>query len=423
MEKNERKEKKKISARSGRLLIRPKKLWTTSSDEGPPRKKRSKGQITVRKEFEKLRQSGKDMADTNDELRQPHEFSDKLSTLNKSDDMIAKATNKNSKKKNCNDNYSAAVYNEPLKLSENGIKKFYADSVSKTSVSEMENVTHVQTERNQPCVDHSGPAKFLDYTTKKYNAASVLATPASTTVPDDVRHSTPVQEERNDEPRVADSDSFIVNTAPSIDTELKRKLAVLEELSRNLIKGQTDIQQQLKEIKEKPSDEYIVSRSLYQLLDGYPLNTLEQFNEIEHESKKLERQKLYRHFIGLGAVKIRDFIYTAIKQTMTDELVNKFTWLGDEHNTKELGNTKMMNIIYYAAKKCSHFEGPVDKEAFKIEMLQVLRTIKQRFRRTIKKRNMDEVDENDEDDNDEHQNTNTDEESDDYSQTSKSEYD
>ena len=96
MEKNERKEKKKISARSGRLLIRPKKLWTTSSDEGPPRKKRSKGQITVRKEFEKLRQSGKDMADTNDELRQPHEFSDKLSTLNKSDDMIAKATNKNS---------------------------------------------------------------------------------------------------------------------------------------------------------------------------------------------------------------------------------------------------------------------------------------------------------------------------------------
>ena len=49
--------------------------------------------------------------------------------------------------------------------------------------------------------------------------------------------------------------------------------------------------------------------------------------------------------MGLGAVKLRDFIYTAVEQCMTDELVNKFTWLGDKE-TEQLQDTKMMNIIY-----------------------------------------------------------------------------
>jgi len=39
-----------------------------------------------------------------------------------------------------------------------------------------------------------------------------------------------------------------------------------------------------------------------------------------------------------------DFIYTAIQQIMSDELVNKFTWLGDK-SSKQLADTKM-NIIY-----------------------------------------------------------------------------
>lgn len=84
MGKEGRKEEKKIS-RSGRLFIRPKKLRMTSSDEGPSRKKRSKGQIIVQKEFEKLRQSGKDMIGT-DEPRQSHAFSEQLSISNKCDD-------------------------------------------------------------------------------------------------------------------------------------------------------------------------------------------------------------------------------------------------------------------------------------------------------------------------------------------------
>ena len=92
MGKEGREEVKKIS-RSGRLLIRPKKVRTTSSDEGPPRKKRSKGQITVQKEFEKLRHAGKDMTDA-DKPKQSHAFSEQQNTPNKCDDMTAKGSMK-----------------------------------------------------------------------------------------------------------------------------------------------------------------------------------------------------------------------------------------------------------------------------------------------------------------------------------------
>lgn len=65
-----------------------------------------------------------------------------------------------------------------------------------------------------------------------------------------------------------------------------------------MLKGQTDIQKELKEIKEKALDDDVVIRTFYQSLDGYPLNTVEEFKEIEHESKKLERQKLVNTFMN-----------------------------------------------------------------------------------------------------------------------------
>jgi hypothetical protein len=49
-----------------------------------------------------------------------------------------------------------------------------------------------------------------------------------------------------------------------------------------------------------------------------------------------------------------------------------------------------------AAKKCCHFEGPADKEEFKRDVLQVLRTIKQRYRRTITRNVNDDEDDEDE---------------------------
>lgn len=93
MGKEVREEKKKIT-KSSRLLIRSKKLRTSSSDERPPRKMRSKGQITMRKAFERLRQSGKYMTGT-DEPRQSHVLSEQLN-ISKNCDMTAKASIENS---------------------------------------------------------------------------------------------------------------------------------------------------------------------------------------------------------------------------------------------------------------------------------------------------------------------------------------
>jgi len=66
-----------------------------------------------------------------------------------------------------------------------------------------------------------------------------------------------------------------------------------------LIKGQVDIGKELKEIKEKALDNDVVTRTFYQSLDGYPLNTEDEFDKTEHESKKLKRHKLVSTFVNL----------------------------------------------------------------------------------------------------------------------------
>jgi hypothetical protein len=60
----------------------------------------------------------------------------------------------------------------------------------------------------------------------------------------------------------------------------------------DLVNGQADIKKQLKDIKEKMSDDDVTTKTFYEPLDGYPLKTVEEFYDLEHESKKLERQKL-----------------------------------------------------------------------------------------------------------------------------------
>jgi len=55
--------------------------------------------------------------------------------------------------------------------------------------------------------------------------------------------------------------------------------------------------------------------------------------------------------------------------------------------------------LFQVQLKNPHFEGPVDKESFKNEILQVLRAIKQRYRRTINKQIDKGVEEEDNEDN------------------------
>jgi len=60
------------------------------------------------------------------------------------------------------------------------------------------------------------------------------------------------------------------------------------------------MEKKLKEIKKKALDNDIVTRTFYQsLIKEYSLNTEDEFDEIEHESKKLERHKLVSTFVNL----------------------------------------------------------------------------------------------------------------------------
>ncbi|XP_051159192.1 uncharacterized protein LOC127291515 [Leptopilina boulardi] len=69
---------------------------------------------------------------------------------------------------------------------------------------------------------------------------------------------------------------------------------------------------------------------------------------------------------------------------MTDELVSKFTW-NQTQDTYGIGNTKLFNAFYNAARSCHLFAGPENKETFKMNMQDVLKSTKQRFRNKFKK--------------------------------------
>ncbi|XP_071581482.1 uncharacterized protein [Temnothorax nylanderi] len=94
----------------------------------------------------------------------------------------------------------------------------------------------------------------------------------------------------------------------------------------------------------------------------------------------LHSANLAPHHKSLGAI----FINAALKEIMTDELVNKFTWSGGAES-RNFGDTKIVNILYLAAQNCPFFKGPESKMEFKMDMQEVLRAAKQRIRNRIKK--------------------------------------
>ncbi|XP_039313256.1 uncharacterized protein LOC105207195 isoform X2 [Solenopsis invicta] len=166
---------------------------------------------------------------------------------------------------------------------------------------------------------------------------------------------------------------------------IEDKLMALQDDVKSLIEGQVIIKEMIQKIMD--SDAYNVDVNLrntfYEGLEGFPLNTIEEFKELESDAKKDVRRKLYNHLRRLGGSKFREFLYNSIKEIMTDSLVSKFTWPGSSKSEK-FGNTKTMNIIY-PAQKCTLFHGPQDKASCKVEVQEVFRAIKQRYRKNLKK--------------------------------------
>ncbi|XP_039312242.1 uncharacterized protein LOC113004403 isoform X4 [Solenopsis invicta] len=128
---------------------------------------------------------------------------------------------------------------------------------------------------------------------------------------------------------------------------IEDKLMALQDDVKSLIEGQVIIKEMIQKIMD--SDAYNVDVNLrntfYEGLEGFPLNTIEEFKELESDAKKDVRRKLYNHLRRLGGSKFREFLYNSIKEIMTDSLVSKFTWPGSSKSEK-FGNTKTILYIW-----------------------------------------------------------------------------
>ncbi|XP_067203122.1 uncharacterized protein [Linepithema humile] len=167
--------------------------------------------------------------------------------------------------------------------------------------------------------------------------------------------------------------------------EILDQLTNLENQSKTIIAGHEQLMRQIKEMQAEVQirGEVNVTKTFYEPLEGFPLKTVEEFEEMESDIKHNERKKLYHHLRVLGGTKLREFIHSSLKEVMTDELVCKFTWPGGS-GTEKFKDTKILNILYMAAQKCLFFSGPDNKTVFKADVQEVLRSVKQRFRKKIK---------------------------------------
>ncbi|CAH0547654.1 unnamed protein product [Brassicogethes aeneus] len=93
---------------------------------------------------------------------------------------------------------------------------------------------------------------------------------------------------------------------------------------------------------------------------------------------------MFDHLKTLGAGKLREFLGAALKEIMTDELVFSFTWKGNSNNLS-FESTITANILYNIAVEVTSYPGPLTKEKFKTELLEVFRATKQRFKNSLNK--------------------------------------
>ncbi|CAH0546522.1 unnamed protein product [Brassicogethes aeneus] len=118
-------------------------------------------------------------------------------------------------------------------------------------------------------------------------------------------------------------------------------------------------------------------------VQGYPIKTLEQFYIMENPENEEARIKMGKRLLTLGAITMREFASMAIKETVSDEVITKFTWEGNQ-NMKKFDNTQLSTLIFDSAKECEMFEGPSCIAEFKTHISEVFRATKQRFKKSKK---------------------------------------
>ncbi|XP_043480102.1 uncharacterized protein LOC122509870 isoform X2 [Leptopilina heterotoma] len=170
---------------------------------------------------------------------------------------------------------------------------------------------------------------------------------------------------------------------------------VLQETSnrlRNVENLYTEMSNDIKKIYEqnqkilqilegkKNYDERNLGRTLFQSPEGFPLSSMEEYEDFKASENNEIIVNLKNRLIQIGGTKLREFLNYALKQLMTDELVSQFSWPGSIKSEK-FGDTKISNLLFESAKQSTYFVGPHSISEFKNEMLEVLRITKQRYRK------------------------------------------
>nr|XP_046493148.1 uncharacterized protein LOC124224923 isoform X2 [Neodiprion pinetum] len=118
-------------------------------------------------------------------------------------------------------------------------------------------------------------------------------------------------------------------------------------------------------IKQMIKKEQDIERAYpYEKPPGFPLDSLEVFQEFEEDP---ERQRSLRHYlINVGSVTARDALNQFLKEAMTDSLTQKFSWTG--------------KTVSDALRECRTIPQPHDRTEFARLMQEAIRGAKQRLR-------------------------------------------
>ncbi|CAH0558730.1 unnamed protein product [Brassicogethes aeneus] len=156
---------------------------------------------------------------------------------------------------------------------------------------------------------------------------------------------------------------------------------------RNIEKRVTNNENCLREINEKmlaleeKIDHSKPSQLVTVAVEGFPLKTIEEFEEMEKPENDSKRSEMASRLAVIGAEKLRNFAYLMVEECMADELVEKFSWCGNRGN-KMLFKTQLCAMFLDAAQECNRFSGPANYAELKLHIDEVFRSIKQRIKKT-----------------------------------------
>ncbi|XP_067204485.1 uncharacterized protein [Linepithema humile] len=371
-EKYQKKKKYSKISGSGRLVTLPKRLMTTSSsDETLKRQKKSQGSKCMKTEFDRLRLIMHERNNT--EKKQKLANTSEKATIPSTSEKMRNAPTPTCVHSQVDTSNSETQPFEPPEFVACTKSTIATSPVSPTSRQDTAGEEMRCTCKNQEILDQLTQVDTFDSETQPFEPPESVACAKSTIATSSVSR-TSRRDTAGEEMRCTCKNQEILDQLTNLENQSKTIIAGHEQLMRQIKEMQAEVQIR---------GEVNVTKTFYEPLEGFPLKTVEEFEEMESDIKRNERKKLYHHLRVLGGTKLREFIHSSLKEVMTDELVCKFTWPGGS-GTEKFKDTKILNILYMAAQKCPFFSGPDNKTVFKADVQEVLRSVKQRFRKKIK---------------------------------------